>query len=93
MVNIPVVLVPVSEEGEDRVDEEDEDEAEDEELLDTDLERGGGDADFGWDESVVNMVTMDSRAHGVGGHNSTSLHTWLCNSELMINTEVNQKLV
>ena len=47
MVNIPVVLVPVSEEGEDRVDEEDEDEAEDEELLDTDLEGGGGDADVG----------------------------------------------
>ena len=43
VVDISVVLVPVLEEGDNRVDKEEEHETEDEDLLETDMEVRGGD--------------------------------------------------
>ena len=52
MVDISVILVPVLEESNNRVDKEEEDETEDEDFLYTDVEDRGGD-DQGRDRLVT----------------------------------------
>ena len=46
IVDIPIVLIPMPEEGNNRVDEEDEEQAEDEDFFSTDKEHRSADTDM-----------------------------------------------